>query len=231
MLLVTRCFLPLLRVWQKNGFEKKHGCARIVNVGSILGRVGLPGVCVYSASKFAVRGASESLRRELSQWGIRVCLVEPGGCLTDFFQNIADDDVLNRVMASSPAEAVAAYGVSYHNRQMKMFLRLMSSISCAPAVVVRVLKSRVTDRQPCSVTTVGYDTVLFQALCIPPVFLSDLACRIFVKLFYPTPTHLVNTIEDSTHRLKRFKVICAFVFNLLLLFILVFIGNRIFTNF
>jgi len=51
---------------------------RVVNVGSLLGRVGLPGVNPYVASKWAVAGISDSLRREVSRRGIAVSLMEPG---------------------------------------------------------------------------------------------------------------------------------------------------------
>jgi NAD(P)-dependent dehydrogenase (short-subunit alcohol dehydrogenase family) len=65
---VTRLFLPLLR--------KAKG--RIVNVASIAGRVGLPTQAAYCASKFAVQGYSEVLRKEMLPWGVTVHVIEPG---------------------------------------------------------------------------------------------------------------------------------------------------------
>jgi NAD(P)-dependent dehydrogenase (short-subunit alcohol dehydrogenase family) len=56
----------------------RAGRGRIVNVGSIGGRIATPFVAPYSSSKAAVRSLSTSLRRELRPWGIRVALVEPG---------------------------------------------------------------------------------------------------------------------------------------------------------
>jgi NAD(P)-dependent dehydrogenase (short-subunit alcohol dehydrogenase family) len=72
---MTRAFLPLLR---------SSGDAHIVNISSLFGLVAPPGQAAYCASKFAVRGFSESLRRELEAEGapIAVTLVHPGGVAT-----------------------------------------------------------------------------------------------------------------------------------------------------
>jgi short-subunit dehydrogenase len=51
--------------------------AHIVNIGSTFGSIGFPGFCVYSASKFAVRGFSEALRREIADTGVQVHYVAP----------------------------------------------------------------------------------------------------------------------------------------------------------
>ncbi|HEX8574174.1 MAG TPA: SDR family NAD(P)-dependent oxidoreductase [Allosphingosinicella sp.] len=71
----TRAFLPLLRASDR---------ARIVNISSIFGIIAPPGQTAYSASKFAVRGFSESLRRELEAEGstVGVTVVHPGGVNT-----------------------------------------------------------------------------------------------------------------------------------------------------
>jgi NAD(P)-dependent dehydrogenase (short-subunit alcohol dehydrogenase family) len=77
---MTRAFLPLLR---------SSGQARIVNVSSIFGIIAPPGQTAYSASKFAVRAFSESLRRELEAEGARVgvTVVHPGGVATSIARN------------------------------------------------------------------------------------------------------------------------------------------------
>jgi NAD(P)-dependent dehydrogenase (short-subunit alcohol dehydrogenase family) len=77
---MTRAFLPLLR---------SSGQARIVNVSSIFGIIAPPGQTAYSASKFAVRAFSESLRRELEAEGakIGVTVVHPGGVATSIAKN------------------------------------------------------------------------------------------------------------------------------------------------
>ena len=56
----------------------------IVNLSSIAGRLAAPGSGYYSATKFAVEGMSDALRKELAPLGIRVIVVEPGAFRTDF---------------------------------------------------------------------------------------------------------------------------------------------------
>ena len=65
--------------------ERKRGT--IINVSSVLGRLGTPFNGAYSASKFALEGLSESLRVELWPLGVRVALVEPGYFPTAFRKN------------------------------------------------------------------------------------------------------------------------------------------------
>jgi NAD(P)-dependent dehydrogenase (short-subunit alcohol dehydrogenase family) len=66
-------FLPLLQ---------REKDAHIVNLSSIFGLIGPPGQTAYAASKFAVRGFSESLREELRETGVRVTSVHPAGIAT-----------------------------------------------------------------------------------------------------------------------------------------------------
>ena len=57
--------------------ELRRSRGRVVNVGSIFGSIGFPWFATYSASKFAVRGFSEALRRELREDGVGVTYVAP----------------------------------------------------------------------------------------------------------------------------------------------------------
>lgn len=57
---------------------RRRGFGRIVNISSIGGRVAVPHLAPYSASKFALAGLSDAIRAELSQYGIRVTTVYPG---------------------------------------------------------------------------------------------------------------------------------------------------------
>ena len=88
---MTRAFLPLLR---------KSDDARVVNLSSIYGVISPPAETAYSASKFAVRGFSNSLRHELAGSKIGVTVVHPGGVAT----SIADNA---RVPKDMPPEEVA----------------------------------------------------------------------------------------------------------------------------
>ncbi|MER5913945.1 oxidoreductase [Streptomyces sp. NPDC001982] len=62
--------------------ERRSGA--IVNVSSIAGRLAMPGSGYYSATKFALGGLSDALRKEVAPLGIKVVLVEPGAFRTDF---------------------------------------------------------------------------------------------------------------------------------------------------
>ena len=97
-LAVTQAFLPALR----------RAGGRIVNVSSIGGRVGLPLVSAYNASKFGLEGMSDSLRREVMDQGVDVILIEPGGVKTPIWQKGRGS--ADEMLADAPAEAERLYG-------------------------------------------------------------------------------------------------------------------------
>ena len=72
---VTRAALPVLRA-QRSG--------HIIQISSVGGRLGSPGLAAYQSSKWAVGGFSEVLAKEVGPLGIRVTVVEPGGMRTDW---------------------------------------------------------------------------------------------------------------------------------------------------
>ena len=67
---------------------RERGQGRILNVSSILGRMGLPTGSAYTALKWALEAFSESLRYEVLPFGIYTCLIEPGLIRTNFKQNM-----------------------------------------------------------------------------------------------------------------------------------------------
>ena len=76
LLAVTKAFIPMLR--------KSKG--RIINVGSTSSLLAFPGASAYSASKFAVRAITDSLRLELKSFGISVVLVAPGAVESEIWE-------------------------------------------------------------------------------------------------------------------------------------------------
>jgi NAD(P)-dependent dehydrogenase (short-subunit alcohol dehydrogenase family) len=72
---VTRAALPVLR---------KQRSGQIVQISSIGGRIGLPGLGAYQTAKWGVEGFSEVLAKEVTPLGIKVLIVEPGGMPTDW---------------------------------------------------------------------------------------------------------------------------------------------------
>ncbi|MFJ5778820.1 SDR family NAD(P)-dependent oxidoreductase [Streptomyces sp. NPDC093094] len=72
---VTRAAVPLLR---------RQGGGRIIQVSSLGGRIGSPGMTAYQSAKWAVGGFSEALAAEVAPLGIKVTVLEPGGMRTDW---------------------------------------------------------------------------------------------------------------------------------------------------
>ncbi|KXY37386.1 oxidoreductase [Bacillus mycoides] len=74
---ITQLVLPYMR-------EQKNG--KIINISSISGQVGFPGLSPYVSSKYALEGWSESLRLEVKPFGIDVALLEPGSYNTNIWE-------------------------------------------------------------------------------------------------------------------------------------------------
>ena len=75
-MLLTRAVLPQMRA-QRGG--------RVIMISSLSGIAGLPGDVAYTASKFALEGATEALRHEVDRWNIKLALVEGGLYATRIF--------------------------------------------------------------------------------------------------------------------------------------------------
>src|SRR5687768_4352162 len=95
---VTQAFLPALR----------RARGRVVMVSSIGGRVALPLVSAYTASKFGLEGLSDSLRRELRPQGVDVIVVEPGGVKTPIWKK--GEELADEMLEEVPPEAERLYG-------------------------------------------------------------------------------------------------------------------------
>jgi len=83
---MTHTFLPYLQ---------REQTAQIVNISSIFGIIAPPGQTAYCASKFGVRGFSESLRHELVDTGVGVTVVHPGGIATNIAENARNPKGVN----------------------------------------------------------------------------------------------------------------------------------------
>ncbi len=81
---VTKAILPIMR-------KEKSGI--IINISSFLGKIGLPLLTLYNASKYAIEGVTDSLRYELSDFNIRVHSIMPGFFDTNFAR---DNLVINK---------------------------------------------------------------------------------------------------------------------------------------
>lgn len=90
---MTKAFMPDL---------SQSRPAQLINISSLFGLIGMPGQTAYTASKFAIRGFSESLRTEVAHRGIRVLQVHPGGIKT----NVANNARLGANLTGGDADQV-----------------------------------------------------------------------------------------------------------------------------
>jgi len=78
---VSSVFLPLLRGASSSSSLK----GRLINIGSVAGKVSFPRYGAYAASKHAVEAITDTLRAELTPAGVSVSLIQPGFCRTELF--------------------------------------------------------------------------------------------------------------------------------------------------
>jgi NAD(P)-dependent dehydrogenase (short-subunit alcohol dehydrogenase family) len=93
---VSRALLPAMR---------KSGHGLLINIGSIAGRMSIPFFGVYHASKWAVEGYSQALRRELACCGVDVVVVEPGPFSTELFPTSQQPEDAEGRAGTYPAKA------------------------------------------------------------------------------------------------------------------------------
>ena len=101
-LIVTQAFVPLLTA----NANAQHKPGRIVMISSVGGKNASPFVGPYSASKFALEGLSESLRRELMLLGVDVIIIAPGAVATPIWDKADTIDVAR--YANTPYAAALA---------------------------------------------------------------------------------------------------------------------------
>jgi short-subunit dehydrogenase len=135
--------MPLIR--------KGHG--RIVNIGSIGGKMASPFLGPYTASKHAMEAISDSLRQELRPWGIHVSLIEPGSIATEIWekgQSDADDYEKN-----APEEALQLYGRQF--AALREAARKFADAGIPADRVARVVEHALTSSRPRTRYVVGFD--------------------------------------------------------------------------
>jgi NAD(P)-dependent dehydrogenase (short-subunit alcohol dehydrogenase family) len=150
LLAVTQALLDPIRT----------GHGRIVNIGSIGGRINTPFVGPYSSSKAAVRSLSAALRRELRPWDIRVALVEPGALDTPIWrkgEEGAQDTIAAlpervRTLYAGPLEALVAA------------TRKIAAGASSPDDAAQAVEHALTSDRPRTLYTVGREARVQGAL-------------------------------------------------------------------
>jgi short-subunit dehydrogenase len=136
-----RAPMELIRLVLPGMREKRQG--RIINISSVGGMMAMPTMALYSASKFALEGATESLWYEVRPWNIHVSLVQPGFIRSDSFLRT------RYTLASERATADAANPYHEHYDQMaRMIGQLMRSTRATPDRVARVVVRTLERRHP-----------------------------------------------------------------------------------
>lgn len=131
---LIRLVLPFMR-------EKLSG--HIINISSVGGMMAMPTMGVYSASKFALEGASEALWYELRPWGIQVSLIQPGFVHSNSFRNVRLTEKTRRTLKNGDSPYYAYYA------NMTPFIERMMNFSPAtPEKIARRIIKTLKQRNP-----------------------------------------------------------------------------------
>jgi NAD(P)-dependent dehydrogenase (short-subunit alcohol dehydrogenase family) len=147
---VTKAFLPLLR----------RAKGRVVNVGSGAGKVAMPLLGPYCASKFALEALSDALRVELRRFGMHVVVIEPGFVDTPMQAKGRSD--AQRMRNDLPEEARTLY-----DRAIEKFeanLERFGANATPPEAVARAIAAALLSPRPHTRYTVGRDAKLLTPL-------------------------------------------------------------------
>ncbi len=142
-LATTQAFVPLIR---------REG-GRVVNVGSINGRIATPFIGPYCASKSALAALNDALRVELKPSGIRVVLVEPGSIKTPIWEKYGA--YARRLASDMPVAARRLYGPSVDAAREAAERRAASG--APPQIVARAVTRALSSRRPKNRYVVGLD--------------------------------------------------------------------------
>ena len=121
---------------------RQRGSGRIVNIGSMGGRVVFPAGGYYHASKYAVEALSDALRFEVALFGISVSLVEPGLIRTQFETTA----VANLAGSTRPGSAYSGLTASVAAQMVGGYAS--PALSAAPELVAAVVEKALFGRRP-----------------------------------------------------------------------------------
>ena len=144
-------FFSIIRLIQEVGpTMRKQGSGTIVNISSVVGRIGFPASPAYISSKFALEGLSESLRFELAPFGVNVVIIEPGVIKTNFMKNM-------KMAEKSESDTV------YRDITVKVVsgVKMMSEMGTHPKEVADTIVKAVKDEKPLPRYIVGNDASMF----------------------------------------------------------------------
>jgi len=176
---VTAAFLPQIK--------KTRG--RIVNISSVAGLFSAPEMAPYNASKYALEGYSDTLRREMCQWGVDVVLVEPSFMRTAIITNSTGS--IAKAWNALPKLTQDAYGDEYFAATQSSISRLREAALPLQTVVDQlVIITR--SKFPAPRYHIGRGATFIMLVAACPTFVSDLFVRVLFGRVRPTPKALVH---------------------------------------
>jgi short-subunit dehydrogenase len=147
---LIRLVLPIMR-------KKRSG--RILNISSVGGMMAMPTMAVYSASKFALEGASEALWYELRPFGIHVSLIQPGFINSDGFEKARFTN------KSQAAHDTISSAYHWHYHYMEGFIaRVSRRVPATPESVARTVVRTLEQRRPPLRVPATFDARVFALL-------------------------------------------------------------------
>ena len=153
---------------------------RIVNLSSIYGRFAVPGGAFYDATKHAVAGFTDALRREVAPWGIGVAVIEPAATKTQLDANTIWTGDADGPYAQFRERLIGWHADIYRQPAGNLAGRL----AVEPDDVARVIEKAVTARWPHARYPVG---VLAHGLFFLRQWLPTSAFDAFVRQVFPAP--------------------------------------------
>lgn len=143
---LVRLVLPSMR-------RKRQG--RIINVSSVGGMMAMPTMGAYSASKFALEGASEALYYECIPWNIKVSLVRPGFVRSDSYRNTFVTEAAKEALKRD-----SAYAEYYHHMEGFIERLMNSTFATSDSVAKKILYTMERSHPPLRVSAT-FDAALF----------------------------------------------------------------------
>jgi short-subunit dehydrogenase len=128
---------------------RKQSSGVIVNISSVVGRMGLPGSPAYISTKFALEGFSECLRYELGQFGVKTTIIEPGVIKTNFFKSM-----------KIPESKTDPKYKELTDKILSGF-KMMVEMGTAPSQVADVVIKAIHDKEILPRYTAGTDAAMF----------------------------------------------------------------------
>ncbi|XP_063808547.1 17-beta-hydroxysteroid dehydrogenase type 6-like isoform X3 [Pseudophryne corroboree] len=170
---VTLKMLPLIR--------KARG--RVVNVASIAGRLTICGGG-YCMSKYGVESFSDSIRRELARFGVKVCIIEPGFFMTQMTDAKLMKENLKNTWTRLPEEIRRSYGLAYYEKFCRTTDHSFSTSSSKLHLVSDSMEHALTAVYPKTRYSAGWDAKL---LYLPLSYLPTAITDFLFSIVLPTP--------------------------------------------